>query len=426
MTDKAGFCRDCFASALQPKIARCFACGSPRLVVHFELPQLAIAHLDCDAFYAAVEKRDDPALRDKPLIVGGGKRGVVSTCCYVARTFGVRSAMPMFKALALCPQAIVLRPNMTKYAAVGREIRKMMTALTPLVEPMSIDEAFLDLSGTELLHGMSPALTLARFAKRVETEIGITVSIGLSYCKFLAKIASDLDKPRGFQLIGRNEAKTFLAGKPVGLIWGVGKIAQDRLARDGFRLIGDLQAREENDLLRLYGQEGQRLWRLAQGQDGRRVESEHSAKSISSETTFENDLSQADDLVPILYRLSERVAGRLKHAELASRSVTLKLKTADFKIRTRSRSGLPATQLSGRLFAAARDLLLPELDGARIRLIGLAANDLCPAVEADLGDLVDSAVAREKAAETAIDSLRAKFGPSAVVKGITLRDKRRH
>jgi DNA polymerase IV len=426
MTDKAGFCRDCFASVGQARSARCFACGSPRLVVHPELSQLAIAHLDCDAFYAAVEKRDDPTLRDKPLIVGGGKRGVVSTCCYVARTYGVRSAMPMFKALALCPQAIVLRPNMTKYAAVGHEIRKLMTALTPLVEPMSIDEAFLDLSGTELLHGMSPAVTLARFAKRVEIEIGITASIGLSYCKFLAKIASDLDKPRGFKLIGRNEAKTFLAAKPVGLIWGVGKIAQDRLARDGFRLIGDLQAREERDLLRLYGQEGQRLWRLAQGQDNRRVEPEHSAKSISSETTFESDFSQADDLVPILYRLSERVAGRLKHAELASRSVTLKLKTTDFKIRTRSRSGLPATQLSGRLFAAARDLLLPELDGAKFRLIGLAANDLCPAAEADLGDLVDSGVVREKAAETAIDSLRAKFGPSAVVKGITLRDKRRH
>jgi DNA polymerase-4 len=328
--------------------------------------------------------------------------------------------------LALCPQAVVLRPDMTKYAAVGREIRQLMIALTPLVEPISIDEAFLDLTGTQLLHGKSAALTLAHFAKHVETEVGISVSIGLSYCKFLAKIASDLDKPRGFTLIGRSEARAFLAGKPVSLIWGVGRIAQERLARDGFCHIGDIQAREEGDLMRLYGQEGRRLWRLAQGHDTRRVEPEHSAKSISSETTFDIDLNSAEDLVPILYRLSERVAGRLKRAELAGRSVTLKMKTADFKLRTRSRSGLPATQLSGRLFAAARDLLAPELDGTKFRLIGLAAGDLCPAAAADQGDLVDAGIAREKAAETAIDTLRAKFGPAAVVKGITFRDRRKH
>jgi DNA polymerase-4 len=423
MSDTPGFCRDCFADVPQRPGNRCAMCGSPRLLAHNELPQLAIAHVDCDAFYAAVEKRDNPALRDKPLIVGGGKRGVVSTCCYVARTYGVRSAMPMFKALAACPDAIVLRPDMAKYAAVGREIRKLMMQLTPLVEPLSIDEAFLDLSGTEALHAMSPALTLARFAHHIETEIGITVSIGLSYCKFLAKIASDLDKPRGFAVIGRAEAKAFLAAKPTSLIWGVGRVAQERLARDGFRLIGDLQQREESDLMRLYGQEGRRLWRLSQGQDERRVEPEHAAKSISAETTFEHDLGSVEDLVPILYRLSEKVATRLKRAELSSRAITLKLKTSDFKIRTRSRAGFAATQLSGRLFAAARDLLLPELDGTKYRLIGLAAGDLCPAAQADQGDLVDADIVREKAAETAIDTLRAKFGPSAVVKGIAFRNK---
>jgi DNA polymerase-4 len=427
MSDTPGFCRDCFADLPQrhgnQSGNRCGACGSPRLLAHSELPQLAIAHIDCDAFYAAVEKRDNPELRDKPLIVGGGKRGVVSTCCYIARTYGVRSAMPMFKALAACPDAVVLRPDMAKYATVGREIRKLMMQLTPLVEPLSVDEAFLDLSGTEALHAMSPALTLARFARYVETEIGITVSIGLSYCKFLAKIASDHDKPRGFAVIGRAEAKAFLAAKPTGLIWGVGRVAQERLARDGFRQIGDLQRREENELMRLYGQEGRRLWRLAQGQDERRVEPEHAAKSISAETTFEHDLGTAEDLVPILYRLSERVAARLKRAELSSRAVTLKMKTGDFKIRTRSRAGFAATQLSGRLFAAARDLLLPELDGTKYRLIGLAAGDLCPAAQADQGDLVDAGVVREKATETAIDTLRAKFGPTAVVKGITFRGK---
>ncbi|MGO9004557.1 MAG: DNA polymerase IV [Beijerinckiaceae bacterium] len=424
MSDEPGFCRDCFADLPQRQGDRCAACGSPRLLAHAELPHLAIAHIDCDAFYAAVEKRDNPALRDKPVIVGGGKRGVVATCCYVARTYGVRSAMPMFKALAACPHAVVLPPDMAKYAAVGREIRKLMTQLTPLVEPLSIDEAFLDLSGTEAVHRMSPALTLARFARHVETEIGITVSIGLSYCKFLAKIASDLDKPRGFAVIGRNEARAFLATKPTGLIWGVGRIAQERLARDGFRLIGDLQFREESELIRLYGQEGRRLWRLAQGQDERRVEPEHAAKSLSAETTFECDLSTAEDLVPILYRLSEKLAARLKRAELSGRTVTLKLKTANFKIRTRSRTSLAATQLSGRLFAPARDLLLAELDGTKFRLIGLTAGDLCPAADADRGDLVDAGVAREKAAETAIDKLRVKFGPTAVVKGITFRTER--
>ena len=424
MTQRPGFCRDCLAEVPSPPAPRCAACGSPRLVSHAELLHLALAHLDCDAFYAAVEKRDNPALRDEPLIIGGGKRGVVSTCCYVARTYGVRSAMPMFKALALCPKAVVLPPDMAKYSAVGREIRKLMLELTPLVEPLSIDEAFLDLAGTELLHGTSPALTLARFAKRIEAEIGITVSIGLSYCKFLAKIASDLDKPRGFAVIGRSEAKAFLAGRPTSLIWGVGRVAQDRLARDGFHLIGDIQSRDEHELMRLYGQEGRRLWRLAQGHDERKVEPDHVAKSISAETTFETDLAGADDLVPILHRLSEKVAARLKRADLACRAVTLKLKTGDFRFRSRSRSGLPATQLSGRLFIAARDLLLPELDGTRFRLIGLAASDLCPAAEADRGDLLDGNVAREKAAETAIDALRAKFGPAAVVKGIGFRKSR--
>jgi DNA polymerase IV len=423
MSGARAFCRDCLAALAQPAAGRCVTCGSPRILAHTELAHLAIAHLDCDAFYAAVEKRDNPALRDLPLIIGGGKRGVVSTCCYIARTFGVRSAMPMFKARALCPQAMVLPPNMAKYATEGRRIRQLMLQLTPLVEPLSIDEAFLDLSGTDLLHGMSPALTLARFAKEVETEVGITVSIGLSYCKFLAKIASDLDKPRGFAVIGRDEAKAFLATKPTSLIWGVGKIAQERLARDGLREIGDIQARDESDLMRLYGQEGRRLWRLAHGLDERRVEPERETKSISAETTFETDLGNADDLVPILYKLSEKVAARLKKSELASRSVTLKLKTSDFKLRTRSRSGFPATQLSGRLFAAARDLLLPELTGTKFRLIGLAAVDLCPAEEADRGDLMDTNVMREKAAETAIDRLRAKFGPGAVVKGITFRER---
>lgn len=201
------------------------ACGSPRLVRHAELYKLSLAHVDCDAFYASVEKRDNPELRDKPLIIGGGKRGVVSTACYIARIHGVRSAMPMFKALEACPEAVVVKPNMEKYAKVGREVRQLMLDLTPLVEPISIDEAFMDLGGTERLHRAPAAIVLARFAKRVEEEIGITISVGLSYCKYLAKVASDFEKPRGFSVIGEAEALDFLRNKPVSMIWG-GKILQ--------------------------------------------------------------------------------------------------------------------------------------------------------------------------------------------------------
>jgi DNA polymerase IV len=277
-----GFCRDCLEDA-PDDVRRCRACGSPRLLRHAELASLSITHVDCDAFYATIEKRDEPGLRDKPVIVGGGKRGVVAAACYVARTFGVRSAMPMFQARRLCPAAAVIPPNMEKYVRVGREVRRMMLELTPLMEPLSIDEAFMDLAGTARLHGLNPAKALARFATRVEAAIGITVSIGLSANKFLAKIASDLDKPRGFAVLGREEARAFLAPKPVTFIWGVGKTMQGRLARDGFHRIGDLAACEERDLMRRYGGEGLRLARLARGIDPRPVTPEREAKSISAE-----------------------------------------------------------------------------------------------------------------------------------------------
>ncbi len=420
----APLCRDCLTPAPEAA-ARCPACGSPRLLSHPERDSLAIAHIDCDAFYAAVEKRDDPSLRDKPLIIGGGKRGVVSTCCYIARTYGVRSAMPMFKARALCPDAVVLKPNMAKYAAVGREIRARMLTLTPLVEPLSIDEAFLDLSGTERLHHGAPALTLARFAKSVEAEIGVSVSVGLSYCKFLAKLASDIDKPRGFTIIGRAEAKAALAPLPVSRIWGVGRVAAERLARDGLQTIADIQARDETDMMRALGQEGQRLWRLANGIDARAVSPDREAKSISSETTFDTDVSDAETLLRTLHELTEKVAGRLKKADLAGQSVTLKLKTADFKTRTRSRSGLRPTQLAARIFPVARDLLTPEIGTARYRLIGVGVADLVEDAEADLADLADPDVGKLKAAETAMDAIRAKFGGGAVVKGIGFGTKRR-
>lgn len=413
-----GFCRDCLADAGAGP--RCVACGSPRLVRHSDIDTLAIAHVDCDAFFAAVEKRDNPALADVPLIIGGGKRGVVSTACYIARIAGVRSAMPMFKARALCPQAVVLPPNMEKYRIAGRQVRALMQALTPLVEPLSIDEAFLDLTGTAALHGLSPARTLARFAREVERQVGITVSVGLAPNKFLAKTASDLDKPRGFSVLGAAEAPAFLAPRPVTFIWGVGAAFGSRLNRDGFHTIGDLQRADTADLARRYGAEGLRLGRLARGIDNRPVEPDREAKSVSAETTFEVDIADLRPLEQSLYGLAEEVSARLKKAGIAGRTVTLKLKTADFRLRTRSRTLDSPTCLSGRIYAQAHELLLKESDGTRFRLIGVGVSELCPASEADPSDLVDTGTERMKATESAMDALTAKFGRGAVSRGLML------
>ena len=288
---------------------------------HDELGKLAIAHIDCDAFYATIEKRDDPLLSAEPVIVGGGRRGVVAAACYIARTYGVKSAMPMFEALRLCPHARVVRPNMEKYSRVGREVRQLMLALTPLVEPLSIDEAFLDLSGTERLHGLIPAKVLARFAAEVEGNLAITVSIGLSHNKFLAKIASDLDKPRGFAVLGAAEAPAFLATRPVSFIFGVGKVSAARFARDGFHRIGDLQKTSEVQMMRRYGEEGRRLARLARGIDQRKVSADRETKSVSAETTFDRDISAFRALERILWSQTEEVSARLKEKALAGATV---------------------------------------------------------------------------------------------------------
>jgi DNA polymerase-4 len=353
------------------------------------------------------------------VIVGGGKRGVVATACYVARTYGIRSAMPMFEALRRCPHATVIKPNMAKYAEVGRAVRRRMVDLTPLVEPLSIDEAFLDLTGTERLHGMSAAKALARFALEIERDLGITVSIGLSSNKFLAKIASDLDKPRGFAVLSPEEAPAFLAPKPVGFIYGVGAAGAARLAADGFRLIADLQRAEEHDLMRRYGVEGGRLWRLARGIDERKVDPERETKSISAETTFEHDIGEFRPLEQTLWLLTEKVSARLKAQALAGSTVTLKLKIADFKLRTRAQDLGAPTQLASRIFAAGRQLLSREVGTTRFRLIGIGVSRLVDGEGSDLADLIDR---RGAQAEYAVDKLREKFGRGAVVKGLALED----
>ncbi|WP_119459553.1 DNA polymerase IV [Rhodospirillaceae bacterium SYSU D60014] len=384
-------CRDCGTATptVKAPAGRCKHCGSPRTIIHPELDSLAIAHIDCDAFYANVEKRDDPALRDRPVIVGWGRRGVVLTACYMARLYGVRSAMPMFKALKACPDAVVLRPNMEKYRTVGHQIRACMREVTPLVEPLSIDEAFLDLTDTERRHHSSPAQTLARLALHIERAFGVTVSVGLSYNKFLAKIASDLDKPRGFAVIGRGEALAFLRPRPVGLIWGVGPALQQRLAGDGIRTVGDLQDRKERDLVARYGSIGRRLARFAHGEDDRRVEPHAPTKSVSAETTFDEDTAAAEALTAALRPLCDRVAERLKRANLAGHIVSLKLKTARFQVIARSRRLGAPTQRAEILFQSACALLEREADGRRFRLIGVGASDLVDGSAADPPDLFD-------------------------------------
>jgi DNA polymerase-4 len=408
-------CRSCDAISDGP--ARlCARCGSRLSVSHPELLTLAIAHVDCDAFYASVEKRDRPELAAKPLIVGGGQRGVVTTACYIARLSGVRSAMPMFKAIKLCPQAVIIRPDMAKYATESRRIRALMRDLTPLVEPLSIDEAALDLSGTEALHRAPPAVMLARLARRVEAEIGVTISIGLGPNRLLAKLAAERDKPRGFSVIGA-EAAALLAPEPISLLPGIGPAATARLAARGLTRIGQLQTLDTAAALRLLGEDGPALAARARGEDSRRVEPFHETKSVSSETTFAHDLAALPELEGVLWRIAEKLAARLRGGGWAAGGVTLKLKTGSHVLRTRSQRLAAPTAMPDLLFAAGRAMLAREADGTSFRLLGLGAQPLRPAAEADPIDLADPDSARRVARQKAVDRLRDRFGAGIIGRG---------
>lgn len=413
-------CRDCLTTF--DAGSRCPACRSPRVSSHPELFDLTIAHMDCDAFYASVEKRDNPELRDKPIIIGGGKRGVVSTACYVARIKGVKSAMPMFQALKLCPEAIVIRPRMEAYVEASRAVRALMDELTPVVEPLSLDEAFMDLTGTARLHGAPPAVMLARLVKRMQSELGLTGSIGLSHNKFLAKVASDLDKPRGFSVIGKAETVEFLRHKPVRLIWGIGPAAQESLEAAGIRTFDDLSRWEVDALRQRFGGMGERLWHLARGEDARRVSAHTPIKSISNETTFYEDTANPDILDGHIWRLSEQVSARAKARELAGNVVTLKLKRANHRLLSRQLALHQPTQLADTIYRTARGLF--DQVGAKgpYRLLGVGISDLVPSKDADReGDLLDPGAGRRADAERAADKIRAKFGKDSIVKGRALR-----
>jgi DNA polymerase-4 len=408
-------CRSCDAISDGPT-RLCAQCGSRLSVSHPELLTLAIAHVDCDAFYASVEKRDRPELAAKPLIVGGGQRGVVTTACYIARLSGVRSAMPMFKATKLCPDAVIIKPDMAKYAAESRRIRALMRDLTPLVEPLSIDEAALDLSGTETLHRAPPAVMLARLARRVESEIGVTISIGLGPNRLLAKLAAERDKPRGFSVIGA-EAVALLAPEPISLLPGMGPAATARLAALGLTRIGQLQALDTATAIRLLGDDGPALTRRARGEDSRRVEPLHETKSISAETTFAHDLAKLPDLEKVLWRITEKLAARLRASGWAAGGVTLKLKTGRHVSRTRSLRLPSPTALPDLLFAAGQGMLAREADGTPFRLLGLGAQPLRPAAEADPLDLADPDAGRRVARQQAVDKLRDRFGAAIIGRG---------
>ena len=413
-------CRSCLAQF--DAGTRCPVCRSPRITSHPELFTLTVAHMDCDAFFASVEKRDNPELADKPVIIGGGKRGVVSTACYLARIKGVKSAMPMFQALKLCPEAVVVHPRFDAYVTASRAIRAMMDELTPVVEPLSLDEAFMDLSGTARLHGAPPAVMLARLTKRMQDELGLTGSIGLSHNKFLAKIASDLDKPRGFSVIGAAETQDFLAPRPVRLIWGIGPAAQDHLDSAGIRTFADLLRWDRPDLAKRFGSMGERLWHLARGQDARRVSAHAPVKGISNETTFFEDTSDPDILDGHIWRMAEKVSSRAKATDKAGRVIALKLKRANHTLISRRHSLRHPTQMADTIYRTARDMFDQVRDPGPYRLLGVGLSDLTHADAADAeGDLLDPDAGKRALAERAADAIRARFGADAILKGRALR-----
>jgi len=412
-------CRKCFNTFTEE--GRCPSCNSPLVVSHDELFSLNIAHMDCDAFYASVEKRDNPELADKPVIIGGGRRGVVSTACYIARICGVKSAMPMFKALEKCPDAVVIRPRMKLYAEISQQIRVLMTDITPIVEPLSLDEAFMDLSGTHKLHGVPPAVMLAKLMDRISGKLGLTGSIGLSHNKFLAKIASDLNKPNGYSIIGEAETGSFLKDKSVRLIWGVGSSAQKSLEKAGIRTFSDLLRWDRKDLAKKFGSMGDRLWFLAKGQDARIVSNNDRVKSISNETTLFENTSDLRVLEGHLWRLCEKVSSRAKSKGLAGSVVILKLKSSNHKLITRRLTLRDPTHLADILFRSTYPLMKASIVNGPFRLVGAGLSGLCFASQAEREpELLDNGALKRIKVERVTDEIREKYGDEAVIKGRSL------
>tara|TARA_B100001989_G_scaffold13481_1_gene8410 strand:+ start:287 stop:1564 length:1278 start_codon:yes stop_codon:yes gene_type:complete len=409
-------CRECFKTFIIKK-EFCDKCYSVNIISNDEIENLNIAHVDCDAFYASIEKRDNPNYKNNPLIIGGGKRGVVATACYIARTKGVKSAMPMYKALKLCPEAIIIKPNIQKYKKASDKINKLMKEMTPLVEPLSLDEAFLDLSGTTRLHKKIPAVLLAELSKKIIEEVGISVSIGLSYNKFLAKICSDIDKPRGFSIINKEEAPNYLQDKPVELLWGVGKTLKHKLNNDGIKTIGQIKEMKLNEVISKYGAIGSHIFKLSNAEDNRVIKPFRKVKSISHETTFDKDTNDEVFLKKILWDLCEKVSNRSKNKGLGGNTINIKIKTKDFKLISRSITIDEPTQIAEIIFQAAKLLLLREINTNKFRLLGVGLSNLKEAEICDLYDLINIDSNRDKKIEFAMDSIRNRFGINLIKKG---------
>ena len=409
-------CRECFKT-FNIKKEFCDKCYSVNIISNYEIEDLNIAHIDCDAFYASIEKRDNPNYKNTPIIIGGGKRGVVATACYIARTKGVKSAMPMYKALKLCPEAIIIKPNMQKYKMASDKIIKIMREMTPLVEPLSLDEAFLDLSGTLRLHKKIPAVILAELSKKIIEKVGVSVSVGLSYNKFLAKICSDIDKPRGFSIINKKEALNFLKDKPVEVLWGVGKTLKNKLNNDGIKTVGQIKEMEINEVINKYGAIGSHIHKLSNAEDNRVIKPFRKVKSISHETTFEKDTNDQDFLKKTLWSLCEKVSNRSKNKGLGGNTINLKIKTKDFKLISRSITIDEPTQIAEIIFQAAKLLLLREINTNKFRLLGVGLSNLKEAEICDLYDLINIDSNRDKKIEFAMDSIRHRFGTNLIKKG---------
>ena len=409
-------CRECFKTFNEKK-EFCNKCYSANLISNNEIENLNIAHVDCDAFYAAIEKRDNPKYKNFPIIIGGGKRGVVATACYIARTRGVKSAMPMYRALKLCPDAIIIKPNMQKYKKASKVINNLMKEITPLVEPLSLDEAFLDLSGTSRLHKKIPAVLLAELSKKIQKKVGISVSIGLSYNKFLAKICSDIDKPRGFSIINRLEAQSFLKDKPVEVIWGVGNTLKSKLNNDGIRTIGQIREMDCSELIVKYGSIGSHIHKLSNAEDVREIKPYRKVKSISHETTFEKDTNDEVFLKKILWSLCEKVSDRAKEKGLGGSTINLKIKTKDFKLISRSITIEEPTQIAEIIFQTSKLLLSREIKKNKFRLLGVGLSNLKDSEICDLYDLINTNSNKEKNIEFAIDAIRNRYGVNLIKKG---------
>jgi DNA polymerase-4 len=377
-------------------------------------PNRTILHADLDAFFAAVEQRDNPQLRGKPVIVGGGgpnDRGVVSTASYEARKFGVKSAMPLRTAGALCPQGIFVPVNGHKYAEVSKQVMSIFRRFSPLVEPLSIDEAFIDVTGTEQLFGSGEeAAKLMKQAVRDETEL--TVSVGVAANRLVAKIASDLRKPDGLVVVARGDEQTFLAPLAIERLWGVGASTRRQLTEYGVATIGDLAALPEDLLVRRFGQHGRDLALRARGIGETDVGGHDAVKSVSHENTFDVDTSDWELIEQTLLALSEGVAGRLRATNVVTSTVSVKIRNSSFETITRQRTLPEPTDLGEVIWRVAVDLTRREVHGQRIRLLGVAASGLGDERQLSLFDAGTDD--RSHRVTAAADAVREKFGSKAI------------